>query len=647
VIKKLILHNFMSHSHSEIELSGGLTVLNGPNNCGKSAIVAAFDVLCNNLSGDFMVRHGAKECYVTVELDDENVVTWRRKGRVTNYEINGREVHRLGRGGVPDDLHQILRMPQIQHPGRQSDPFEIHLAHQKAPIFLLDQPGSRAAMFFASSSDAEKLLRMQQRHRRKVRDARQTLNQKRVDVGALATKRDILQPIGEIDALANRSLTEERALAEIAQKRELATQLLMSLGRAATRREHVASEVKSLQPLATPPKLHNTGALHALITQTAQALDRLDRTASVERAFARLAPPPPLANTRSLSVLVTSLADTWRRAEVLQVKATTLLGLRILPQLEDAAVLKRFVEQIETAAKRVKHDRWLTQSLAALTRPPTWQAGEPLQQSFSKLQRAEDLAKKVQRHAQIMAGLCEPPVLSEQAALARTIQKMEVAFDEISRLSEASDQLEQLILVAAESMSLVDPRADAEAVASKRYSGILRYAAITATILLLFGAGIWVAYTLRMPPELPLSDVPNGQLPRDLLNDRAAVAFMPPGNVNVSASNGSSKNIPDSEIDASQKEGFETAAIWPSAGVSDLHAPVTIPAVLDPDAPPEVKILALESERNILRNTVQKLETAVEASQAQLSDARMRLAMVEHDLSALHASMQLERGPQP
>ena len=179
----------MSHVHSEIELSGGLTVLNGPNNCGKSAIVAALDVLCNNLSGDFMVRHGAKECYVSVELDDENVVTWRRKGKVTNYEINGREIHRLGKGGVPDDLHEILRMPQIQHPGGQSDSFEIHLAHQKAPIFLLDQPGSRAALFFASSSDAEKLLLMQKLHRQKVRDARQMHNQKQSAVEKLASKR--------------------------------------------------------------------------------------------------------------------------------------------------------------------------------------------------------------------------------------------------------------------------------------------------------------------------------------------------------------------------------------------------------------------------------------------------------------------------
>jgi predicted nucleic acid-binding Zn-ribbon protein len=55
----------------------------------------------------------------------------------------------------------------------------------------------------------------------------------------------------------------------------------------------------------------------------------------------------------------------------------------------------------------------------------------------------------------------------------------------------------------------------------------------------------------------------------------------------------------------------------------------------------------LESERNILHDTVQNLETAIEASQAQLIDARKRLATIERDLEALRASMQLDRGSQP
>ena len=66
MIKTVELKNFMSHRHTTIELSGGLNVLIGQNNSGKSAIIAALQILCRNQSGDFMVRHGADECSIRV-----------------------------------------------------------------------------------------------------------------------------------------------------------------------------------------------------------------------------------------------------------------------------------------------------------------------------------------------------------------------------------------------------------------------------------------------------------------------------------------------------------------------------------------------------------------------------------------------------
>ncbi len=49
--------------------------------------------------------------------------------------------------------------------------FDVHFGLQKSPLFLLGETSSRAAAFFASSSDAERLLQMQRRHRAKVQDA--------------------------------------------------------------------------------------------------------------------------------------------------------------------------------------------------------------------------------------------------------------------------------------------------------------------------------------------------------------------------------------------------------------------------------------------------------------------------------------------
>ena len=55
VIKRIELINFMSHEHTVIEPAAGLTVLVGPNNCGKSAIVTALQILCHNDNSTYVL----------------------------------------------------------------------------------------------------------------------------------------------------------------------------------------------------------------------------------------------------------------------------------------------------------------------------------------------------------------------------------------------------------------------------------------------------------------------------------------------------------------------------------------------------------------------------------------------------------------
>ena len=118
------------------------------------------------------LRHGQKLCRVVVETDDGHVIAWQRKGKSVRYEIDGKVDDRPGRA-VPDGLHEALRLPEVEAAG---DSFDIHFGLQKSPLFLLGEKSeSKIAAFFASSSDAEKLMQMQARHREKVRDARQRL----------------------------------------------------------------------------------------------------------------------------------------------------------------------------------------------------------------------------------------------------------------------------------------------------------------------------------------------------------------------------------------------------------------------------------------------------------------------------------------
>src|SRR5262249_33672242 len=183
MIRRITLENYMSHVHTVIEPATGLTVLVGPNNCGKSAVVSALETLCNNASGGYMVRHDEKEASVTVETDDSHTLVWKRRGNTVSYLIDGREISRLKRG-VPEDLHKLLRLPKVDG-GETGDPFDIHFGTQKSPIFLLNESESRAALFFASSSDAAILLEMQKRHRAKVRERKNEEKRLKSEIGKL------------------------------------------------------------------------------------------------------------------------------------------------------------------------------------------------------------------------------------------------------------------------------------------------------------------------------------------------------------------------------------------------------------------------------------------------------------------------------
>ena len=49
MITRITLENYMSHARTVIEPAGGLTVIVGPNNCGKSAIASALRVTTETL----------------------------------------------------------------------------------------------------------------------------------------------------------------------------------------------------------------------------------------------------------------------------------------------------------------------------------------------------------------------------------------------------------------------------------------------------------------------------------------------------------------------------------------------------------------------------------------------------------------------
>ena len=175
MLVKLTLENFLAHGRTVIELGPGLTVLVGPNNSGKSAVVEGLRCLATNPAPRHFIRHGAKQARVEAEFSDGTRVTWIRKDKSSGYEIRRpgsdtpEEYWKL-QGKVPEKVQEVLRLNlvQLESVGRSLD---VHLGNQKEPIFLLNEPPSAMAAFFASSTESAHLLAMQKALRHKVRAA--------------------------------------------------------------------------------------------------------------------------------------------------------------------------------------------------------------------------------------------------------------------------------------------------------------------------------------------------------------------------------------------------------------------------------------------------------------------------------------------
>jgi exonuclease SbcC len=367
MIRRIELVNFMSHEHTVIEPSDGLTVLVGPNNCGKSAVVAALQILAHNDTSTYVMRHGEKETRVVVHTDDGHEIEWRRKkSGGPSYTVDGKLFDRLGKSTVPEEVSDALRLARVTA-GSESSPveFDLHFGEQKAPVFLIDRSGAQAAQFFASSSDAEKLVRMQARHKEKVRDAKRDRSRLAGEKAEIEETLDALAPVDEIET---RVAEAERRYADIAEQEKgmgAGADLVARLSRTAARAELTSAETAALEALCEPPALHDTAALARLIGDLAAAARERERAGEVGEGLGPLSEPPRLSDPRELEHLINALEKrgtlvrhAGRRQEVIE-------ALTPAPQEVDTGALAALISKLETEATQTARARTAAESAGA------------------------------------------------------------------------------------------------------------------------------------------------------------------------------------------------------------------------------------------------------------------------------------------
>jgi len=164
---KVRVQNFQSIADAAIEV-GGFTVITGPNNSGKSALMRALRGAFQNTKGSGFVRHKKSKATVTVKFSDGKMLEWSKgtaKKDKPTYTINGGSPIHPGQQ-VPDEVRELGVIP-IQAGGRDIWPqFAPQFTGQ---IFLLDQPGSVLAEAVADVERVSQLngaLKMSEKDRR-------------------------------------------------------------------------------------------------------------------------------------------------------------------------------------------------------------------------------------------------------------------------------------------------------------------------------------------------------------------------------------------------------------------------------------------------------------------------------------------------
>lgn len=139
-ICKVIIDNFQSHAHTEVEF-GDFSAIIGPTDNGKSAIIRAISwCLYNDRMGDSFVRHGETHCSVRIIFSDNTEIVRARGYKENYYElIDGDKtlhIESFGSGAV-EEVINFHNMHPVKLFGDKKIP--LNLCKQLEPPFFLTE----------------------------------------------------------------------------------------------------------------------------------------------------------------------------------------------------------------------------------------------------------------------------------------------------------------------------------------------------------------------------------------------------------------------------------------------------------------------------------------------------------------------------
>ena len=188
-IDKLILRNFQGHKHSTLEFPSGLSAITGESDEGKTSIIRALYWAAQNKpsGGDFISDFSKRgECSSAVVVDGNEVTRFKNKSK-NEYRVNGLAFKALGKGGVPDEVKNILQLDDLNFQNQMDAPF------------LLSNNGGEVARYLNKVADLDIISTSLTKIKSKVDSANRDIKSKEAEIEINKTELEELNWIKEAE----------------------------------------------------------------------------------------------------------------------------------------------------------------------------------------------------------------------------------------------------------------------------------------------------------------------------------------------------------------------------------------------------------------------------------------------------------------
>lgn len=201
-IFKVIIDNFESHVHSEIQFSD-FSVIIGETHSGKSAILRAMKwCLFNEVADTNFINQNADYAEVSVYFDNGKVVTRKKGKNINSYKIGNTVLEAFGAG--PVDL--VMEYHRMRVANLFGYPENLNFSNQLAPPFFVAESASKKAAMIGGMANTESVDLAITDLLKDVRVA------KALKKSLKATKKETEEKLQEFSTLPEMQLDYERCL---------------------------------------------------------------------------------------------------------------------------------------------------------------------------------------------------------------------------------------------------------------------------------------------------------------------------------------------------------------------------------------------------------------------------------------------------